>query len=136
MELHFLTLLLVFQLKHLIADYYLQYAHMYENKGKKTGWVFPLAEHAGVHAVLTFLIVIGTGILLYPDLCGPSVLIAGLGLPLFDFITHFIIDRWKAVKPYGPDNARFWVLLGQDQMLHHIVGILISYYIVYLIDII
>ena len=127
-----LILLLMFQIKHLIADYYLQFPYMYENKGKKTNWIEPLSNHAGVHALGTLFIVlpyfIYTGI---PDKISGTI--AGfyiLGIMMFDFVTHFITDRWKATRKQDPSQKQFWKSLGIDQMIHHIVGILIIWYIV------
>jgi len=90
---------------------------MYENKGKATGWVMPLAHHANIHASFTLLIVgVYTNGIMIP-----------LAAMLFDFVTHFITDRWKAIKKDGPDTSAFWYALGIDQMAHHLVGIIIIY---------
>ncbi len=102
MTLEILILLLAFQAKHLIADYYLQFPYMYENKGKAVDWVKPLFDHAGIHSVFTFWIVFFTTI---------SPWIALLAL-VFDFVTHFVTDRIKAIQPEGPDTKRFWTNLG------------------------
>ena len=117
MSIDILILLVAFQLKHLVADYYLQFPYMYENKGKPTGWVMPLVHHSEVHAAFT-LFIIG----LYAE--GIMIPLAAM---LFDFTTHFITDRWKAIKKDGPDTSAFWYSLGIDQMVHHIVGILIIF---------
>lgn len=50
-------LLIAFQIKHLIADYYLQFEYMYKNKGQVTGWFGPLKDHATIHAAGTGIIV-------------------------------------------------------------------------------
>ena len=117
-ELLFL-LLLGFQLKHFLADYSLQFEYMYENKGRLSGWIKPLAHHSLVHATFTFFISVG--------FVGISI---ALALGAFDFITHFLTDRWKARKPEkcNQDNS-FWINLGIDQMVHHTVGIIITYLI-------
>ena len=107
-------LLIVFQFKHLIADYYLQFSYMYMNKGQDKGWIMPLVHHAGIHGIFTFFIVIW--FVSWP---------LAIGLMLFDFVTHFVTDRWKAFKRQSPDMAEFWTNLGIDQMVHHLVGILI-----------
>ncbi|MCK5536019.1 MAG: DUF3307 domain-containing protein [Bacteroidales bacterium] len=120
-----LLLLLALQLKHLIADYYLQFQYMYENKGKEKGWFFPLFEHSGVHAGFTFIILWVLGIFRIIDIEIETVIV----LSLFDWSTHFAIDRWKATQKDGPDTDKFWQYLGIDQMLHHIVGILIVWQI-------
>ena len=113
-------LLVAFQIKHLIADYYLQFPYMYENKGKPSNWFAPLYHHALVHAIGTFIIV--------ASVVEESSLILVVAFML-DLITHFAIDRWEATQKGGPDTSGFWTNLGINQMLHHLVGI----YIIYLI---
>jgi len=115
-----LILLLAFQAKHLIADYYLQFPYMYENKGKEKGWLGPLFDHAGIHAAFTFWIVL--------FLTTTSLWIA-FSVFIFDFTTHFITDRWKATRKTDPSQSWFWQSLGIDQMIHHTVGILIIWWI-------
>jgi len=113
-------LLVAFQLKHLIADYYLQYPFMYENKGKATGWLIPLSMHSFTHASIVVTIAGFAG----------ATLELALIAALIDFGTHFAIDRWKATQPEVPDTSKFWTNLGIDQMLHHLVGIGIVYILV------
>ncbi len=119
MDLNILILLLAFQVKHLIADYYLQFPYMYENKGKPTGWMSPLTDHSFVHAAITGLIVAGFT---------ANITIALVAM-MFDFVTHFVTDRIKAIQPEGPDTKRFWTNLGWDQLTHHTTGIIIIFYI-------
>ena len=101
MTLTVFLLLIIYQLKHLIADYYWQYPNMYLNKGKKTGWLIPLASHASVHAIMTYVIAA----------CYDSFFMDGMhiglviGVTLFDFTTHFVVDRWKATQGVGPGPA-------------------------------
>lgn len=125
------TLLIVYQLKHFLADYPLQGRYML---GKfKPGWGFlgPLATHAGLHAGLTYLIAV---IYLQTKLGKLSLDIVGLilWLTLTDFVIHFTMDRIKAgpkylgrfkdmMKPY------FWWSLGLDQMVHHLT----HYYLIW-----
>lgn len=132
------ALLLIFQLKHFLADYPLQRGYMLR-KFMKTGWVLPLACHCAVHAVMTFAIC-----LFYTDLSW------AVELAYFDFLIHFIMDRIKAdqqllgrYKPLTKDtyptadaaakrsNDRFWWSLGFDQAVHHlthyaIIGCLVT----------
>ena len=124
MELIFI-LLIVFQLKHFIADYPLQFPYMYENKGKPTGWLRPLSDHAIVHAQFTIMILVTVSLFAKPM---DIMLIISLGL--FDYASHFAIDRWKATRGVGPDTHAFWIHLGIDQMQHHLIGILIIYWVV------
>lgn len=115
-------LLAIFQIKHFLADYLLQNKYML-NKFKLDGWILPLSAHAGIHALFTFSII--------------TVIISlqlGIILALFDFVSHFIIDRIKAspniLGKFKPDQKAFWITLGLDQMAHHFVHYLIIYFII------
>lgn len=80
------TLLLLYQLKHFLADYPLQRPWML---GKfLPGWAFvaPLAAHCAVHGAFTFFIA--------AVYSGRPAL--AVGLALFDFVVHFLMDRIKA----------------------------------------
>lgn len=127
MTLEILTLLLIFQAKHLIADYYLQFPYMYKNKGKEEGWFIPLFNHSLVHASMTFIIIFIYFLVpgnLHKTGTNYAVFLT-FALPLFDLITHFVTDRWKATRKGGPDTSEFWRNLGIDQYIHHVVGIII-----------
>ncbi len=111
-------LLVIFHIKHFLADYPLQGKYML---GKfKTGkeWIIPLAAHAGVHFLFTFFIVF-----VFQDLT------KAFWLATIDFIVHFVVDRIKAspnlLGRWKPDNAKFWLALGGDQMAHHLCHYLI-----------
>jgi hypothetical protein len=121
---HMLFLLLVvFQVKHLVADYPLQTKYML---GKfKDGWdfFFPLWSHCLVHAYITFFIV-----MYFTDI---SVAVKCFYI---DFIIHFIMDRIKAGPKYlgrfkDMTDRKFWWCLGLDQMVHHMTHYLIIYFI-------
>lgn len=111
------VLLILFQLKHFVADYPLQNKYML-GKFKETGWVAPLAAHCSYHAGFTFLI---------------SIFFApwyvALMLSVVDFVIHFTMDRFKAspnmLGRFKMDNPKFWWALGFDQMVHHITHYLI-----------
>lgn len=95
--------------KHYLADFVLQTEWMARGKERAEGWLWPLCTHAGCHAALT----LGIALLLLPRLWW---------LALVDFAIHFAIDRGKAlvalrIRPV-PAQARFWWLLGFDQLLH------------------
>lgn len=141
-------LLVLYQIKHFIADYPLQTGFML--KKFLPGWDFalPLAAHAGVHALFT----LGIMLFLAPHfwyLC------------LLDFAAHFVMDRIKAGPKYlgrykalsGAEfkkvfdtythtndldikaiarerlrgNTLFWIALGFDQMFHHLIHYVIIY---------
>lgn len=151
MKLLFL-LLIIFQFKHLFADYFLQGEYML---GKfKPDWSFfkPLLAHVGVHAAMTFVIA---------TFCVPIKIAVLLGIG--DAVIHFFMDRIKASHKYMGrwkpvtaaeymqcktmiveaeyplivkeakqklrSNVFFWWALGVDQMVHHLT----HYGIIYLI---
>lgn len=106
-----LILLLLFQAKHLICDYFLQFPRHFLNKGTYGKWGG--IEHAIIHAI-------PTAIILTP--------LAGM----IDYMVHYHVDWAKmklgAVKGWKPDNAKFWHALGVDQFLHHVTYIGLIYY--------
>ena len=77
-------LLLLFQIKHFLADYPLQGKFML-GKFKDKGWLKPLAAHSLVHAAFAFLIAI----------CFVNFPIS-LAVAALDFVLHFSMDRIKA----------------------------------------
>ncbi len=81
------TLLIIYRLKHFVADFLLQGRYML---GKfKPGWDFvpPLAAHCGVHALFTLIIAL-------------KVKPEYWWLAIVDFVAHFIMDRIKASPKY------------------------------------
>lgn len=124
-------LLIAFQLKHFICDYPLQTQYMLR-KMQTTGWVKPLAAHAGVHAIGTFMIAYYfLNLSYYID----NVIFAAT-LAITDLILHFIVDRLKASPTIGgrfkPDQSYFWWALGADQMAHHLINYIFIFIIVQL----
>ncbi len=115
----FEALFLLF-VKHFVCDFPLQVSPwMYRNKGiyLHLGGL----THAAIHAVGTWLVLIffiGQQALLYA---------------LIDFVVHYHIDwaklRFNKRYDWRPDNSNgFWILLGFDQLLHHITYFVIIYY--------
>lgn len=132
------TLLVVYQLKHLLADYFLQGEYMLRKFLGGWAWIGPLAAHCGVHAMFSFLIGF------YMRLSIPQCLV----LAYLDFSLHAMMDRIKAApdllgrfKPLTKDtyqnatpqqkfsNRWFWWSLGIDQTFHHLT----HYGLIYLI---
>lgn len=126
------VLLVIFQIKHFVADYPLQTPYMLKKFLGGRDWIIPLACHAGVHALFTLLIALAVK----PEV---AFLVAGI-----DFTLHFIMDRIKAspnmlgkykaltAKDYmssTPEqkkhNTYFWWSLGLDQSVHHLTHYLI-----------
>jgi hypothetical protein len=84
------VLLVIFQIKHFVADYPLQTPWML-GKFKESGWALPLACHAAVHAWFTYFIVLFTTFFL-----GYYSPLLAFVLAAFDFAMHFTMDRVKA----------------------------------------
>ena len=107
----FEALLFLF-VKHFMCDFPLQAnPWMYRNKGTY-GHAGGLA-HSGLHCVGTFIVLafwLGTSAWLFA---------------LVDTVIHYHIDwaKMNAGKRFDlkPDNSEwFWILLGFDQLLHHL----------------
>jgi hypothetical protein len=131
------TLLVLFQLKHFLADYPLQTRYMLGKFRDDWGFVPPLFAHVCVHGLMTFAIVAA----FKPPLAAP--------LMLFDVAVHFAMDRLKAGKKYlgrwktltadtAPtatakdwwQNHFFWWAVGFDQAVHHLTHYVIIYMVV------
>lgn len=152
-------LLVIYQLKHFVADYLLQGKYMLGKFKGGTEWVGPMLAHVGVHGSFTLLIAAAFGCHYAP------------WLALLDMVAHFAMDRIKAspdmlgrfkalsanemreiiyendhyVKKFHgtqtsinlkfeqekklKSNTLFWYSLGVDQMVHHLT----HYAIIYLI---
>ncbi len=115
----FEALFLLF-IKHFICDFPLQAnPWMYRNKGT---YMHPGGiVHAGIHAI-------GTLLVLAPFIGSTSVMYA-----LIDMVVHYHIDwaKMNLSQHYDlqPTNSeRFWILLGFDQLLHHISYFMIIYF--------
>lgn len=109
------VLLVVFQLKHFIADFPLQNRYMLQKQRSDWSFIPPLALHCAIHAVTTLIVVL---------LVQPSMWY----LAIVDFIIHFTMDRIKAGPKYlgrfsDISKSGFWIALGLDQMVHHLTHI-------------
>lgn len=115
----FFVLLLGLEIKHYVADYFLQPAWMLAGKGdvRHPGGY----AHAGIHAGLTALV----------------LLLAGAPLPALaaivaaEFVIHYLLDYSKIHYSRGVhvDSAprRFWALHGIDQLTHQLTYAAIIY---------
>jgi hypothetical protein len=106
-----LLLLVLYQVKHFLADYPLQRPYMLNKFKGGTAWILPLCAHAGVHGGFTLAITLAVAPALW-------------WLALADFAVHFTVDRAKAAPTWGgrwkPNEPYFWWALGADQMVHHL----------------
>lgn len=116
------VLLVIYQIKHYLADFPLQRQYMLKKVSPRWDFLLPLAVHCGVHAVMTLAIVL----IMKPELWW---------LAIVDFAVHFVMDRIKSGPKYlGRYNdiskTSFWLALGFDQMVHHLTHIYIVWVIV------
>lgn len=112
------TLLVLFcllQIKHMLADYFLQTQKMLS--GRATYMHAGRAQHAGVHALGSAIAFALVG--------APPLFIAVIAV--VDWVAHFHIDWAKAryceENGLGPTEARFWRAAGFDQALHQLTYI-------------
>jgi len=123
MILEIFCLLIIFQVKHFIADFLLQGEYMLGKFSKDCRvWVPALTVHCLVHAVLTF------GISFHFT----KNLTLSLACSGFDFSMHFAMDRLKASPNlwgrFEITEKYFWWALGYDQTVHHLThyGIIVT----------
>lgn len=115
---------LLFQIKHLVVDFFLQnrYPYMWQNKHKffhPGGWL-----HAGSHAVASLPI-----LALFPPVRVEECLLAALVLCAAEMVAHFFIDLTKmriGIMTGWKCNTHpaFWNLLGVDQFLHQVTYVI------------
>lgn len=117
-------MMVLFQVKHYVADFPLQNGYMLQKGKDGTAWILPLAAHAGIHALMTLVIIL---------LANPEFYyLAGL-----DFVFHFVIDRIKArykLKPgtWEPSEkglllSKYYRAFGKDQLAHYLTYSLIMF---------
>lgn len=117
------VLLIVFQVKHFVIDYVVQFSRNDSmKKFEASGWFIPLLKHANDHAmasafiVSTVLYAVGTAWL--------PLLVLSLGAYLFDLIVHFTMDRIKAsphmLGKYWYPSREYFFSLAVDQSVHHV----------------
>ena len=117
-----LALMVAFCLKHWVADFVLQTARMVQEKGQygKLGGLM----HSGIHAFCTFFVLLVFALPL------PFVLM----IILIEFVVHYHIDYAKeGLSRWLGDTTsahRYWVVLGFDQLLHHLTYAVIIYAVI------
>lgn len=118
------ALLILFQIKHFVADFPLQGQYMLGKFKSGTEWILPLMAHSSVHAMGTFII----------SILFVSFNVA-LSLAVLDFVIHSTMDRIKAspnlLGRFSMDNKYFWWSLGFDQMIHHLTHYVIIFIILW-----
>lgn len=107
-----LVLMCLLQIKHMIADFFLQTGIMLRGRGRyaHNGRLL----HVLLHGVLTALILLMLGSA--PDLAAALV--------IFEMVLHFHIDYFKSKftleRDLTPTHAVYWWALGVDQALHQL----------------
>ena len=115
----FFLLFIGLELKHFIADYFLQPSWMLVGKGdfRKIGGY----AHAGAHAALTGVVLVLAGV-------PPDWLV---GIVVAEFIVHYLLDYSKIQYSRGvhidTQPAQFWSLHGLDQIGHQLTYAAIIY---------
>lgn len=115
----FFILLLGLEIKHYIADYFLQPAWMLAGKGdfRQPGGY----AHAAVHAGLTAVVLSLAGI----PLATLAAIVAA------EFVVHYALDYSKIHYSRGvhvdDTPRRFWALHGIDQLTHQLTYAAIIY---------
>jgi hypothetical protein len=108
----FFILFIGLEIKHFVADYFMQPAWMLVGKGdlKHYGGYVHAAVHAGLSGIV--LLVAGT----------PLLVLAGLVFA--EWLIHYIFDFSKIYYSRGvhidTSPGRFWALHGFDQILHQL----------------
>lgn len=109
----------LFQIKHMLADYFLQTPKMLSGRGEY--WHMGRAQHAGVHALGSILVFLVVGAPL------PFVLAVAAG----EWVVHFNIDygkaRYSEAKCLDPSQAGFWRAAGLDQALHQLTYVAMAW---------
>jgi hypothetical protein len=102
--------------KHFLADFCLQASYQVRNKGRY-GHIGGII-HSGIHALLTVPLLF----FLLGDAYRSMAVIAAA-----EFVIHYHIDYFKEGitrrAAVGPEDHLFWVLLGFDQLAHHLTYI-------------
>ena len=113
-----LWLLLAFQVKHFVCDFWLQPEYMWKNKGTlgHRGGI----DHSLFHAFVTY------GILM----CFSVPAFWAYMAFIFEFFSNYFIDYAKMninrIKGWKADtHPQFWNALGLDQMLHQLTYVII-----------
>lgn len=116
-----LLVLLLFQIKHLCADFLLQTPYILNNRriyGHPGGLL-----HVAHHVVLSGVVLLLTGC----DLTSLAVLL------IVEAVVHYHIDWSKdnIVKALAvtPQHPRFWHLMGLDQLLHQATYLWMVWYL-------
>ena len=114
-----LILLILLQVKHMFADFYLQTPRMLA--GRDQYLHFGRAQHACVHVVGSVIALLMMGVAI------PVVVL----IVVAEGVAHYHIDWGKGwysqIKQQTPADAGFWRALGFDQALHQLTYIAMTW---------
>lgn len=108
----------VLMFKHAVADFYLQTAYQYLNKGiyGHPGGLI----HAAIHVALTPLVYL---------VLAPGSLLLAAAITVGEFVAHYHIDWLKEQvthrNGWTAHDRGFWYTLGTDQLVHGITYLVI-----------
>lgn len=111
-----LVLFALFVTKHFLCDFIFQTKEHIKYKGVYGDWRG--MEHSLFHGYWTAAILV---------VLFPADPIKSMMLGLIDFCVHYNIDYLKVnlTDDLKPDDSRFWMALGLDQLLHYFTYIVI-----------
>jgi hypothetical protein len=117
-----LILLILFQVKHLIADFFLQTVWMIRGKANYGG--AGGIVHATVHGLMTAAVLL---------MCDVASLVV-LTLSVAELIVHYHIDWLKEQvmqrTNWPPTNKYYWFVTGTDQAAHQATYLAIAAYLI------
>ncbi len=107
-----LLLLILLQVKHVFADFFLQTPRMLVNRDVYIH--FGRAEHAGLHAIFSLIALVAVGAPIWFSVI----------LCVLEWTLHYHIDWIKGMysntKQHLPTDAGFWRAFGLDQLMHQL----------------
>ena len=119
-----LFLIILFQVKHLLADFIWQSTWMVQTKGIY-GHIGGIC-HSGMHAAFSLVILV---------FAAPTLLAAIL-IAVGEFIVHYHLDWYKdrELKRHGytMQQKGFWALAGLDQFAHQLTYVAILWVLIQL----
>ena len=128
MEYFAIGLFALFTVKHIVADYILQFSWMIRDKGFY-GEIGGIA-HSGMHAFLTLFVLLLAN-------TGLHIILLTL-LSILDCVIHYHVDWVKSniwrEKKYTSQDQMYWVTHGVDQGLHFMTYVLIILFLVWWIQ--
>lgn len=119
MEYFAIGLFALFTVKHIVADYVLQFSWMIRDKGfyGEIGGIV----HSGMHAFLTLFVLLLAN-------TGLHIILLTL-LSILDGVIHYHVDWVKSniwrEKKYTSQDQMYWITHGIDQGLHFLTYVLI-----------